>query len=275
MSQAWIKLETVTPDKVEIGRIATALGMDPYAVLGRLIWIWSYWDAHSTNGRIDGIDIAFLDRLISCPDFSQAVVAVGWMKVDERGISLPHFDRHNGATAEARALTARRNEKYRGQKPERHKRDARRDGAPTHSASPEKRREEEKREEEILPQPPKGAESEQRVLSFPTPEPSPNDSLLSDPAYVLTVDGLTHLWIFTSAARVGHGRKRDTANAIKPMVQTTLAAGITPAAPADAMRARDKFEWYDVFHKRLIGGTNATTDPFAGFRGAIDSAGSG
>jgi hypothetical protein len=152
MSQAWIKIETVTADKIEIARVATALGMDRYAVLGRLIRLWGYFDQHSLDGHIDGVNASFIDGLVGHPGFCAQLVAVGWMEIDEAGVTLPNFDRHNGATAKSRALAARRLEKHRGrtvakETPHRCKRNA----APLQPALPEERREEEKREDENSP----------------------------------------------------------------------------------------------------------------------------
>ena len=182
MSQAWIKIETITPDKIEIARIATTLRVDPHTVLGRLVHLWCYWDQHSTTGRIDGIDAAFIDGLLGHAGFSEQIVAVGWMKIDADGVTLPHFDRHNGATAKARALAARRTEKSRGGK--RDKSDGRRNAVPLQSAQPEERREEEKREEENPPLPPEGVE-ERGTLSF-SPDAPPTVEIpvaLDTPAF--------------------------------------------------------------------------------------------
>ena len=215
MSQAWIKIETITPDKIEVARIATALGMDRYAVLGRLIRVWSYWDQHSTTGRIDGIDAAFLDGLVGNPGFSVQIVAVGWMKIDAESITLPHFDRHNGATAKARALTARRMEKHRGGK--RNKSYARGDAESVTAASPEERRGEKRREEQNTPQ---GGGDGQGDLPFSETPPSER----FDDATALAQE-----FAF-------QGKEATSLPAIqraKAAIEDIMAAGITP----DAIRA--------------------------------------
>jgi len=81
------------------------------------------------------------------------------------------------------------------------------------------------------------------------------ESRLSDAAYVLTLDGLTELWIFTSEARLPDGRRRDQMRAIKPMIEAILSRGIAPADLAAAIRARpDPFEWFQAFASRLLAG---------------------
>ncbi|HDV0969774.1 TPA: hypothetical protein RHZ68_000076 [Escherichia coli] len=39
MASSWIKVEVITPDKPEIFQIAEILGIDPDAVLGKLVRI--------------------------------------------------------------------------------------------------------------------------------------------------------------------------------------------------------------------------------------------
>jgi len=148
MADTWIKIENTTLEKIEVARIATALGMDRYAVLGRLIRIWSYFDLLSRDGHIAGIDAAFIDGLVGFAGFCAQLVTVGWMRIDQAGVTLPNFDLHNGGGAKTRALAARRNETYRAKKGKRRKSDAPRDAQPSHSPSPDKRREEEKREDQ-------------------------------------------------------------------------------------------------------------------------------
>jgi hypothetical protein len=113
---AWTKVEDGTIDKIEVGRIATALGMDRFAVLGRLVRIWSYLGMHSADGRLEGIDGAFLDGLVHHPGFAAQLAAVGWLAMDETGVSVPNFDRHNSEAAISRALTANRVKKHRDSK---------------------------------------------------------------------------------------------------------------------------------------------------------------
>src|SRR5205807_2681842 len=113
-------------------------------VLGRMIRIWAYWDQHSVDGHIDGIDASFLDGLVGHAGFAAAVAAVGWLVIEDSGVTIPNHDRHSSATAKARAQSARRSESYRS----RGERDARH--APRHAGpSPRARPEESRRETDI------------------------------------------------------------------------------------------------------------------------------
>jgi hypothetical protein len=44
MAGDWIKLQKDTPDKPEVLAIATRMNLDPDAVVGKLVRIWSWFD---------------------------------------------------------------------------------------------------------------------------------------------------------------------------------------------------------------------------------------
>lgn len=150
MAGDWIKFEMVTPDKPEVFQMAEALAIDPDAVVGKLLRVWSWFDQHSQTGNASVTVIALLDRQTGVAGFCSAMESVGWMARDENGLFLPHFDRHNGKTAKNRALTNRRVAASR-------KRNAKCNGAG--NAAPVTKlvtREEKRREESNTPIVPKG-----------------------------------------------------------------------------------------------------------------------
>jgi len=144
MAGDWIKVEHVTPDKPEVHRMAELLGIDPDAVVGKLLRVWIWADQQTTDGHAPSVTRALLDRLTAVTGFADAMAhdTVRWLVRDETGeVSFPHFDRHNGASAKARSQAARRQQNHRDTSRSCH--------APTvTSALPEKRREEKSREEE-------------------------------------------------------------------------------------------------------------------------------
>lgn len=116
MAGDWIKLESVTPDKPEVHRIAELLGIDPDAVLGKLCRVWIWADQQTTNGNALSVTRALLDRITLRDGFATALLHpdVKWLVQDDSGaIHFPNFDRHNGATAKARALGNKRQKKCR------------------------------------------------------------------------------------------------------------------------------------------------------------------
>lgn len=113
MAGDWLKFEKATPDKPEVFAIAARLGIDPDAVVGKLIRVWSWFDTHTVDGNAVGVTPELLDRIAGVAGFVTAMRESGWVVVTEDGVSLPNFDRHNGETAKKRALTAKRVARHR------------------------------------------------------------------------------------------------------------------------------------------------------------------
>jgi len=160
MAGDWIKVSNDLSRKPEVVEMADLTGLDVFAVVGRLVEVWSWFDGHSENGNAR-ITLAYLNHLVACPQFAEAMCAVDWLLVDDRHLQLPHFDRHNGQTAKTRALTARRVKRLRN--------DAERT-----TALPEKRRVEKKDPYRSFPLPVfQKAQPTQQSISTQPPKPTP------------------------------------------------------------------------------------------------------
>ena len=97
MAGEWIKMEHTLPEKPEVMRMARILGIDPDAVVGKLVRFWGWVDGVSVDGVVDGVVDADIDSICRCSGFASACVAVGWLVMDnvaERA-TLPNFDNHN------------------------------------------------------------------------------------------------------------------------------------------------------------------------------------
>ena len=108
MAGYWIKFDTSTPDKPEVWSIAERLGIDPDAVVGKLLRVWAWFDDHTEKGNAPSVTKALLDRRVGVSGFCDAMVLAGWMAEKDGMLEIPNFDRHNGATAKSRGLTAKR-----------------------------------------------------------------------------------------------------------------------------------------------------------------------
>lgn len=116
MASSWIKVEVITPDKPEIYQIAEILGIDPDAVLGKLIRVWSWADLQTLDGNAGSVTKSVIDRITFITGFADALISVGWMRNDKGKLVLPNFDRHNGESSKQRALTNRRVAEHRERK---------------------------------------------------------------------------------------------------------------------------------------------------------------
>lgn len=108
MAGDWIKLETTTPDKPEVFRIADELGIDPDAVMGKLLRIWIWADQQTFDGHAGSVTFSLLDRVSGASGFAEAMLKTGWLVEVAGGVTFPNFDRHNGNTAKTRSLATKR-----------------------------------------------------------------------------------------------------------------------------------------------------------------------
>jgi hypothetical protein len=139
MAGDWIKFETTTLDKPEVFEMAAELAIDPDAVVGKCLRVWSWFDSHSRDGNAPVTVLALLNRITGVANFTDAMEKVGWLVIDGATVSLPKFDRHNGKTAKERALGKNRTKKSRNGNAECN---ADTVTTPSQKALPEKRREE-------------------------------------------------------------------------------------------------------------------------------------
>jgi hypothetical protein len=109
MAGDWMKFEANTPEKPEVLAITIELGYeDPDLTVGKLLKVWRWFDQHTVYGNASNVTATLLDRLIGVTGITKAMEKVGWLVINEAGLTLPNFDRHNGKTAKERALTAKR-----------------------------------------------------------------------------------------------------------------------------------------------------------------------
>ena len=113
MAGDWIKMRTTLADDPAVIAMAERLGEDEFTIVGRLHYFWSWADAQSRDGHAPGVTKRWIDRYCRCEGFADAMIAVGWLVVDDSGVTLPNFDRHNGSSAKDRALATIRKQKQR------------------------------------------------------------------------------------------------------------------------------------------------------------------
>ena len=87
--------------------------VDEAHVVGKLHKVWTWFNRHTTDGYARGVTPEWFDRDIGVTGFTQAMIDVGWLEVDEGGVRLPNFEEFNGASAKKRLQSARRMAKKR------------------------------------------------------------------------------------------------------------------------------------------------------------------
>ena len=108
MAVDWIKMRVDLRAHPKIVRLATGLNSDRFRVIGGLHAVWCIFDAHSSDGILDGYSQATLDDLIGWPGFAAQMIAVKWLLDDGSSLGIPDFDEHNGTSAKARAQDTKR-----------------------------------------------------------------------------------------------------------------------------------------------------------------------
>jgi hypothetical protein len=124
MAGEWIKVELHLHEKPEVFQIATATGMDPDTVVGRLLKIWGW---ASRNCHADGVThiaaLAHLNKIAGNERFAESMQEAGWLELKNSKIIFPNFDRHCSQSAKERGLASMRKAKERVTKMSRSDRD--------------------------------------------------------------------------------------------------------------------------------------------------------
>jgi hypothetical protein len=109
LSTDWIKMRVDLRTHPKVVRMAGALSADKLRVVGGLHAVWSIFDAHSTDGLLDGYTFKALDIELGWKGFSQAMADIGWL-IDSggHGLEAPRFEEHNGQSAKRRAMETER-----------------------------------------------------------------------------------------------------------------------------------------------------------------------
>lgn len=113
MAGEWVKMRTNLLDDPRVVAMATALEQPETFIVGCLFALWSMADNHSETGALPRLTARAIDRRVGLSGFSLAASSVGWLELNDTGATIPRFHEHNGASAKARATTARRVLKHR------------------------------------------------------------------------------------------------------------------------------------------------------------------
>lgn len=124
----WVKVRHGLAREPEVIEMAARLDVSEFAIVGRFVELWSWYDEHVSRSRHADVtptsrsdrdvvsdEVAFvavraswIDRLVGLEGFAAAAESVGWLVVEADRIGLPRIGRHVGKTAKERALAAMR-----------------------------------------------------------------------------------------------------------------------------------------------------------------------
>lgn len=108
MSAEWIKMRGNLWSDPRVARLCDLTDAAEATVVGGLYWLWATADQHSETGFLVGLTVRQIDRKSGVPGLADALVAIGWISVDHRGVQISNFEDHNGSSAKKRLMTAKR-----------------------------------------------------------------------------------------------------------------------------------------------------------------------
>lgn len=106
MAGDWIKVRVGLIDDPDVYVMSDLLSLEVPTIVGHLLTFWGWMDRHSVDGEGIKLTDSAIDNRIGVPGFSAALREVGWLDGDPMALFIPHWDRHNSASAKARSLEA-------------------------------------------------------------------------------------------------------------------------------------------------------------------------
>lgn len=104
MAGDWIKIEHGLLNKPEVMLLADALDVSHFEAVGHLVafWLWVDLNLSPSCPQVKGTKKG-LDRVAGRDGFADALVSVGWLKIEDDLISIPGYEVHLSKSAKERA----------------------------------------------------------------------------------------------------------------------------------------------------------------------------
>lgn len=109
----WIPMRSDLHEDPKVIAIASALGLDVFAVIGRLLKLWGWVSRKLPDGSARGITQEWIDDYVRADGFAEAMASVGWLSINNNVCIFPELDTWNSASAKARRSAASRMRKAR------------------------------------------------------------------------------------------------------------------------------------------------------------------
>lgn len=109
MAGDWIAMRKDLPDDIEVIRMSAELKLMQDVVVGKLFRVWSWFDTATADGLAQHVGPDFIDHLVDCEGFAEAMRKVGWLHIRKTpAIEVPNFDRWMGSSGKKRLAHNRR-----------------------------------------------------------------------------------------------------------------------------------------------------------------------
>lgn len=120
MAGDWIPMRIDLYEDPAVILMAEKLGVREEVVVGYLHRVWSWLSRQCRDGKVTGVSISSLERLLNLPGFVTAMCETWWMEesIDEFGVpvlTIPNWDTWMSQSAKTRIVGTKRQQKRRGQ----------------------------------------------------------------------------------------------------------------------------------------------------------------
>jgi hypothetical protein len=113
MAMPWLKWIKGFSKRRHVVSIAGELKVDRRVVACACFEFWEWADDNTTDGKLPGVTVTFIDELVTLPGFAGALKNVDWLSEKDGLISIPRFSKNFGESARKRDKAARRQSKHR------------------------------------------------------------------------------------------------------------------------------------------------------------------
>lgn len=94
----WLPMKVTLAESEEVDIISSATGLDKFAVVGRLQYLWSWVFQHTTDGSTK-LDRSAVDRKVDFAGFADAMVKADWLVVTDAGVVFKNWAKNNTTDA--------------------------------------------------------------------------------------------------------------------------------------------------------------------------------
>lgn len=116
MATRWIKIDVTTPDKSAIRSVARDCNCSIGDAFLAFFRLYAWLDEMTADGILDA-DYDLIDRRGELPGLAASLERSGWLRfVPDGTCYVTNYCEHNGTSAKARALHAKRSASFKGRK---------------------------------------------------------------------------------------------------------------------------------------------------------------
>jgi len=108
MASEWIKWTKGLCRKPEVVTLSSRFERDRFSIAARLMCVWEWTDEVTNDGKVLGVDLAFIDELAGIKGFGEGMISVGWLALVDGGVEFTNYVANNGNTGKSRAQAQKR-----------------------------------------------------------------------------------------------------------------------------------------------------------------------